>query len=132
MALVAFPSSRLGSQNDLHAFDRVSMRLTSSFSILQADDVDTSVAWALEEMGATFGVDECTLIAYGHAGGVGVVQSWAAQPHPALSGKDLSQLPWLVARVARNEVTAITPMADLPHAAEKDVAYCAYSGVATR
>jgi formate hydrogenlyase transcriptional activator len=132
MALVAFPSSRLGSQDDLHPFERLAMRLSSSFSVLQADDVDTSVAWALEEIGATFGVDECTLIAYGHAGGVGVVQSWAAQPHPALSGKDLSQLPWLVARVARNEVTAITPMADLPHAAEKDVAYCAYSGVATR
>jgi transcriptional regulator with GAF, ATPase, and Fis domain len=132
MALVAFPTSRPGSEEDLHPFERLAVRLSSSFSVLQADDVDTSVAWALEEIGAAFDVDECTLIAYGQGGSVGVVQSWAAPPHPGLNGKDLSQLPFLVARVARNAVTVITPTTEVPHAAEKDVAYNACSGVVAR
>ena len=132
MSLVAFPSSRLGSEQDVPPFERLAIRLSSSFTVLQAEDVETSVLWALEEIGTAFDVDECTLIAYGHAGSAGVVQSWAVQPHPALNGKDLSQLPWLVERVARNAVTVITPTADVPHAAGRDVAYNAYSGVAAR
>ena len=113
-------------------FERLAIRLSSSFSVLQAEDVETSVAWALEEIGTAFDVDECTLIAYGHGGSAGVVQSWAVQPHPALNGKDLSQLPWLVERVARNAVTVITPTADLPHAAGRDVTFNECSGVAAR
>jgi formate hydrogenlyase transcriptional activator len=132
MALVAFPSSRPESEQDVPPFERLAIRLSSSFSVLQAEDVDTSVLWALEEIGTAFDADECTLIAYGHGGSASVVQSWAVQPHPALNGKDLSQLPWLVERVARNAVTIITPTADVPHAAERDVAYNAHSGVAVR
>jgi formate hydrogenlyase transcriptional activator len=132
MSLVAFASTLPGSHDDLHPFEGLAIRLSSSFSVLQTEDVATSVAWALEEIGAAFGADECTLIAYGDGASVSVVQSWAAPPHAALTEQDLSQLPWLVSRLARNAVTVVAPTADLPHAATKDLAHNACSGVAAR
>ena len=80
MTLVAFSPSRLGSQPDLHPFERLAVSLSSSCSRLEADDVDDVVARAVEEIGAAFGADECTLIAFGERGAAKVVRSWAANP----------------------------------------------------
>src|SRR5918994_7745003 len=117
MALVAFSSPRPNHQDDLHPFERLALHLSSCFSTVDAEDADTCVAEALGEIGTTFGVDECTLIAYLERGVVKVVHSWAAAPHPACTDDDLTNMPWLVQRIARNPVVATTPASGLPRAA---------------
>ncbi|HEY6359623.1 MAG TPA: sigma 54-interacting transcriptional regulator [Vicinamibacterales bacterium] len=132
MTLVAFSPSRLGPQPDLHQFERLAVNLSSSFSRLEADDVDDVVARAVGEIGAAFGADECTLIAFGERGAARVVQSWAANPQMPSSDDDVASMPWLVQRLARNAVVAMTPSSDIPHAAAKDREHAARTGIASR
>ena len=109
MAVVAFSSSRLGSQEELTPFERLAVNLSSSFSTLDPDATDAAVARAVEEMAAVLGVDECTLIAFQERGGVSIVHSWAAAPHQPYRDEDLPSLSGLVQRLARNAVVSITP-----------------------
>ena len=48
------------------------------------------------------------------AGVVSVVRSWAAPPHAPCSDEDIAGMPWLLQRLARNAVVAITPTTDCP------------------
>jgi transcriptional regulator with GAF, ATPase, and Fis domain len=132
MATVAFSTSRSGSHEDLHPFERLAVTLSSSFSSLQHDEVEASVGSALEEIGRTFGVDECTLIGYRDRGGPTVMRSWAMSPHSPCTDEDLASMPWLVQRLARNTVVAVTPTAEVPYAARIDRAHAAATGVEAR
>jgi transcriptional regulator with GAF, ATPase, and Fis domain len=131
MALVAFSTSISEPQADLHPFERLAVRLSSSFSALGADEVEASVARALAEIGTTFSVDECTLMVYRDRS-ASIVQSWASPPHPPCTDQDLASMPWLVQRLARNAVVSFTPTADLPHAARTDFEQASASGVEAR
>jgi transcriptional regulator with GAF, ATPase, and Fis domain len=132
MALVAFSTSRPGPHDDLHPFERLAVRLSSRFSSIQADDVDDAVGRALEDIGTTFGVDECTLIALDPARPARVVRSWAASPSAPCTDDDLGRMPWLVQRLARNSAAVLTPMADVPRAAAEDRVHAERTGVAGR
>ena len=132
MATVAFSTSRSGPHEDLHPFERLAVTLSSSFSSLQPDEVEASVGSALEEIGTTFGADECTLIAYLDRGSAAVVRSWAMSPHAPCTDEDLASMPWLVQRLARNTVVAVTPTAQVPYAARIDRAHAAATGVEAR
>jgi transcriptional regulator with GAF, ATPase, and Fis domain len=132
MALVAFSPSRSSQQEDLHPYERLALHLSSCFSTIEPDDVEKCVAEALAGIGTTFGVDECTLVAYCERGVVKVVHSWAAAPHPPTTDDDLASMPWLVQRLARNAVVATTPASDLPAAAAADTEHAARTGVAAR
>ena len=84
MALVAFSPSRPGPQDDLQPFERLAVRLSSCFSSLQADEVEDVVSHALEEVGTTFAVDECTLMAYDGPGRPSGRARGRLPPHPPL------------------------------------------------
>jgi transcriptional regulator with GAF, ATPase, and Fis domain len=132
MTFVAFSASRSGPQEDLHPFERLAVRLSSSFSALQPDEVQPSLARALEEIGTAFGVDECTLIGFRDAGAATVIHSWSAPPHLPVTDQDLSSTPWLIQRLARNTVVTMTPSAEMPHAARRDRAYAERNGFVAR
>src|SRR5688500_13310851 len=132
MATVAFSTSGCGPHEDLHPFERLAVTLSSSFSSLQHDEVEVSVGSALGEIGRTFGVDECTLIAYRDRGGAAVVRSWAVAPHSPCTDEDLAAMPWLVQRLARNAVVAVTPASQVPYAARIDRVHAAATGVEAR
>jgi formate hydrogenlyase transcriptional activator len=132
MALVAFSRNRIASHEELHPFERLAASLSSSFSTLAADEVETAVAQAVEDIGMAFGVDECTLLSFLDAGNPTVLHSWAVPPHVPCRDEDLAHMPWLVQRLARNAVVALTPEMDLPHAAANDRAYAQRSGVVVR
>jgi transcriptional regulator with GAF, ATPase, and Fis domain len=132
MAIIAFSPARSGSQEDLHPFERLAVSLSSSFSSLQADEVEQSVVKALDDIGTSFDVDECTLIVHREIGSAKVVSSWAAPPHPPCTDADLASMPWLVQRLSRNTVVAITPTTDVPHAALKDREHAEQSGISGR
>ena len=120
MPLVAFSPSRPGTPEDLQPFEQLAVRLSSCFSSLQADEVEESLSHALEEVGRTFAVDECTLVAYDGAGSARVAGSWGLPPHPRCTNADIGRMPWLIQRLARNAVTAFTPATDFCHAASAD------------
>ena len=133
MSLVAFSSSRCQPQDDLHPFERLAVKLSSCFSSLRPRDARDAVAHALEDIGTTFSVDECTLIFYeDDRGAARVVHSWAATPHEPCTTQDLTDMPWLVQRLARNTVVALTPAAEIPQAAARDRAHAERSGVVAR
>jgi hypothetical protein len=90
MATVAYSTSRSGPHEDLQPFERLAVTLSSSFSSLQYDEVEACVGSALEEIGTTFGADECTLISYRDRGTAAVFRSWATAPHPPCSDEDLA------------------------------------------
>jgi transcriptional regulator with GAF, ATPase, and Fis domain len=131
MTPVACASSGSAS-NDLHPFEHLAVELSSCFSALLPEDVDGAVARALCDVGAAFGVDECTLIAFGEAGATRVVHSWTAIPLAPCTDQDIAQMKWLVQRLTRNAVVTITPSSDLPHAAEHDLECVQRSGLAAR
>jgi formate hydrogenlyase transcriptional activator len=132
MALVAFTPMRLGPEEDLQPFERLLANVSTRFGTIEADEIDDAVARALEDIGATFAVDDCTLLAFGARDIAQVVHSWAAHPRQPWTEEDVENSPWLVHRLARNTLVAITPATDFPHAAAKDRAHAERTGVGTR
>ena len=132
MALVAFSPSSPAVHEDLQPFEQLAVKLSSCFTSLESDDADASLSQALEQVGRTFAVDECTLVAYDGAGSANVVGSWGLPPHPGCTNVDIARMPWLIQRLARNAVTAFTPATRLCHAASGDRAQAAHSGVVGR
>ena len=120
MALVAFSPSSPAAHEDLQPFEQLAVKLSSCFSSLESDDADASLSQALEQVGRTFAVDECTLVSYDGAGSANVVGSWGLPPHPCCTNVDIARMPWLIQRLARNAVTAFTPATRLCHAASGD------------
>jgi transcriptional regulator with GAF, ATPase, and Fis domain len=131
MALIAFTTGRFHAQEELQPLERLMVSLSSAFNALDVNDTDARVARALEDIGTLFGVDECTLVALAEHG-VSLVHSWAAPSHTPCCDEDLGRMPWLVQRLARNEVVSVTPEMDLPHAAAFDRAHARQSGIGAR
>ena len=132
MALVAFSPTRSGPEEDLQPFERLLTTVSSCLGTIEADETDDAVARVLEDVGTTFAVDDCTLLAFTARDAANVVHSWAAHPHQPWTQEDVSNSPWLVHRLARNTVVAITPATEFPHAAAKDRAHAERTGVVTR
>jgi transcriptional regulator with GAF, ATPase, and Fis domain len=132
MPLVAFSPSRPGTAEDLQPFEQLAVRMSARFSSLQANEAEEALTHALEEVGRTFVVDECTLVSYDGAGSAKVAGSWGLPPHPRCTNADIGRMPWLMQRVARNAVTAFTPTTDFCQAARVDGAQAARSGVVGR
>ena len=132
MALVAFSPSSPTAHEDLQPFEQLAVKLSSCFSSLESNDAETCLSQALEQVGRTFAVDECTLVSYDGAGSAHVVGSWGLPPHPCCTNADIAGMPWLIQRLSRNAVTAFTPATRLCHAASGDRAQAARSGVVGR
>jgi hypothetical protein len=132
MALIAFSPPRGLPLQDLQAGERLIATLSSSFSTLAPDDVAETVTRTLEMVGQAFAADECTLVSYGEPGAVSVAGAWAAPPHRPCGEDDLAEMPWLLQRVARNTVVALTAGTDFPQAAARDREHAVRTGVAAR
>jgi transcriptional regulator with GAF, ATPase, and Fis domain len=120
MSLLAFSSSRPGSSEDIHPFERLLTALSASFSTVDGTDTKESVALALEDIAAACGVGECTLLSLSDRSDAKVVHSWAAHGYDPCRDEDLASMPWLLHRLGCNTVVAVTSAADFPHAAEED------------
>ena len=132
MALIAFSPSRPGSHEDLHPFERLAVSVSTCFTMLQAGDVDEAVARTLHEIAGTFAADECTLLLFGVRVPAQVVQSWASLPQASFTDDDVAGMPWLVQRLARNAVVAVTPLTEWPQAAAKDREHAERRGISAR
>ena len=132
MALIAFTPSNGQPEEHGSAYERLAVSLSSRFSTLEPDDVDAALARALEQIGQAFGVEECTLLAFGEPASPTVTRSWASPPYAPSCDQDLAGMPWLLQRLARNAPVATTPAADLPHAASQDRAHAGRTGLPAR
>jgi len=132
MAIVAFSSARSGSQEDLHPFERLAITLSARFSAVDTNDAEDMVARALEEVGITFGVDDCMFVDCTDRATAKILRAWAAAPYAPCSDDDLANMPWLVQRIRRNIVVATTPATDFPHTAIKDREHAERTGMAAR
>jgi len=108
------------SDHTLRSFEQLAISISSSFSALAADECSERLPDALAAIGAAFGADECTLIAYRGGGDAVVTGSWAADPHQPCTSADLAHLEWLLHRVARNAVAVVTPSSGVPASAAED------------
>jgi transcriptional regulator with GAF, ATPase, and Fis domain len=135
MHTVATPftsSASLELSRELRGFERLAISLSSSFSALGPDEATERVAGALAAIGAAFGAEECTLVAYRARDEAHVVGSWAAGSRQPCSDDDLAELPWMLQRVARNTVVSVTAESDYPEAAAADRASAARTGMVAR
>jgi transcriptional regulator with GAF, ATPase, and Fis domain len=119
-------------RRDLGGPEQLMIALSASFCTLEADDAVERVSRALAEIGATFGGDECTLVAYQAPGEVCVAGSWAAPPHAPVATDDLAGMSWLLARAARGNVVTLAGDKALPEAAGADLSSAARTGIAAR
>jgi transcriptional regulator with GAF, ATPase, and Fis domain len=131
MALIAFSPTRSNAQEELHAFERLLADLSSSFATVEARDAQTAVARALGEIGMALGLDACTLVEFPANQRVSLVHAWAAPPHQPCRDEDLASIPWVLQRLSRNAVIALTPEMDLPQAAAEDRSYAQRTGMAS-
>jgi formate hydrogenlyase transcriptional activator len=131
MAVVAFSSDRVGSQEDLRPFERLLVDLSSNVNGCDQAGAQDVLAKAVEEIGVAFGLDECALIAFGERG-ASVICSWSSAPHPPCRDEDLASMPWLLQRLSRNAVAELTPQMDLPQSAQPDRAHALKTGIAAR
>jgi transcriptional regulator with GAF, ATPase, and Fis domain len=61
-----------------------------------------------------------------------LIHSWAAPPHLPCTKDDIASLPWLLQRLARNNVVLVTPATELPQAADRDRAHAERTGITAR
>ena len=104
----------------LRSFEQLAISISSSFSALAADECSERLPDALAAIGAAFGADECTLVAYRGGGDAVVTGSWAAEGHHPCTADDLAHMEWLLHRVARNAVAVVTPSSSVPASAAED------------
>jgi len=131
MSVVAFSSPRSESSDTLHPFERLLATVSTAFSSVDPDGMNAVIDRALEDIGTAFGMDECAMLAFdGQA--VRVVASWAVAPASRWTEEDLTAMPWLAQRLARNAVVAINANTDLPQIAAPDRAHAEQMGVGAR
>jgi formate hydrogenlyase transcriptional activator len=132
MTLTACASPSSVSQRDLEPFERLVADLSSTFSTIDSEDADTALAQALGRTASLFGADECTLVAYGERGEATLVSSWAGAASMVCRREDVAEMPWLLQRVARNTVVAVTAATELPQVATRDREYARRTGLVAR
>jgi transcriptional regulator with GAF, ATPase, and Fis domain len=120
---------------ELSSFEHFAMSLSSLFRKVEADEPDAIAAQlekALEAIGTAFGADECTLVTYDAHGEASVAGSWAASPRDRCTTDDLADMPWLLQRVVRGAVVAVTTESSYPRAAAADRAHAERTGSVAR
>ena len=131
----ATPPVTLEPWRELSAFEQFAMSLSSVLRKSEPDQPEAAAApieAALEAIGTAFGADECTLVAYDTHGEASVAGSWAAGPHDSCTNDDLAEMPWLLQRVVRGAVVAVTTESSYPQSAAADRAHAARTGCVAR
>jgi transcriptional regulator with GAF, ATPase, and Fis domain len=116
---------------NLHPFERLMITLSSAFTAVDAESVSVTVTHAVEDIGAAFAMDECTLIGFDQ-GSAHVVGSWASHPAGPCTDEDLVAMPWLMQRLTRNAVVSTSTATEFPHMAAQDRAHAERTGITAR
>ena len=134
-ATFAPPAIALETWRELSQFEQFALTLTSSLQMTEPDATAVTTEQleaALESIGTAFGADECTFVTYDAHGKVSLAGSWAAPPHQPCTPADLDDMPWLLQRVVRGVVVAITSDSGYPQSAAADRAHALRTGSVAR
>ena len=131
MAVVAFSSDRVGRRRSCDRSNACSSicRQTSTAAIGRRED---AVANAVEESRRGVRRRRVRTDRLRRARRVGNPLAGRRAPHPPCRDEDLASMPWLLQRVSRNAVAALTPQMDVPQSAQPDRAHALKTGIAAR
>jgi formate hydrogenlyase transcriptional activator len=114
MSILSMSSSRPLPETELEHITQLAVTLSGRLARLHCDDITQAIAEALQRVAAETCVDLCQLIEFSELGTV----ARAHVPTRAANGDDRQRTPaseeWLVARLARGDVVAISRPEELP------------------
>jgi formate hydrogenlyase transcriptional activator len=114
MSVVTMPSSRTLPDVEIEQLTRLTLMLSSRLARLPLEDLDPVLAETLEQIAAATGVKSCRLVEFDASGS-------AARTHHSTGAVGRDERPaadeWLVERLGRGEVVAISRPDDLPREA---------------
>ena len=120
MSVLTMPSSRPSSETELEAITQLAVSLSGQLTRVHEDGIAQVIAEALRRVAAATRVDGCQFVELDESGTVGQIFTSAG---PALNdgqGQVPGPDPWLVARLTRGEVVAVSQLEDLPREATSE------------
>jgi transcriptional regulator with GAF, ATPase, and Fis domain len=111
MSLIAFSTAHPANDVELQRFERLAVTLSSQFARLQVEGIGTAITAALEQVARLIDVESITLIEFTDGGTIDALHAW-----PAVSATFPTAGPpeWLLDRLVRDEVVAVSRPEDLP------------------
>jgi formate hydrogenlyase transcriptional activator len=128
MDAIPIATARAIAEGNLDSSDRLIIALSSRFTRLHVDEIEPAIAGALEEIGTTVGVDASRLLELTEDGAVSVAHAWL---RPGTTRLDPVLRPWLLTRLARSELVAVTRADDLPPDAGPEREFARRTGVSS-
>src|SRR5262245_22784187 len=115
MQAVALSSSPTEPAVDLQPFERLAATVSSRFARMHIDEIGPALAGALEQLARAVDVDASALVEFAENGSVSATHTWpdggtAFGPMGSPGGPPQ----WLVDRLARHELVAVSHAGDLP------------------
>jgi transcriptional regulator with GAF, ATPase, and Fis domain len=118
MSVIAISSKRIVPETELQQFEQLAVTLAGRLTHLPAESIGPAIAEALEQVAAAMGVGACQLIEFTEAGAV--ARSHFPTRAPSVSdGASATPVAeeWLIGRLARGEMVAISRLDELPREA---------------
>jgi formate hydrogenlyase transcriptional activator len=113
MTAIPFSSSRTRPDMELEQFERLAVTLSSRLTRLHLEEIAPAIASALGQIASAMSVDTCRLVEFGE-GGVVAREHVPVRSENENSDPALVPPPWLIDRLARGELVAISQPEDLP------------------
>src|SRR5688572_12642373 len=112
MSVVNMSSSRSLSDTTFERIAQLAVTLSGELTRVHLEDVAPVIAGALDEIADNVGIDSCVLVELAESGIV--ARTYAASRMSADAQSEAAPDDWLVARLARGEVVAVSRLDDLP------------------
>jgi formate hydrogenlyase transcriptional activator len=113
MSAIAISSSRFRSDIELQEFERLAVSLSSRLTRLHLEEITPAIASALDQVASAMSGDSCRLVEFAEGGAVARVHV-SARTANAQEDQALASARWLIERLARGELVAISRPEDLP------------------
>ena len=118
MSVIAMSSTRVVPETALEQFEQLAVALSGRLTRLHIEGTGLAVAQALDQIAAAIGVDTCQLIEFTDAGTVARSHFPARTVHiPDKPSEASVPEDWLIERLGRGEMVAISRLEDLPREA---------------
>ena len=117
MSVLTMPSSRTLSETELEDLTQLAVTLSGQLTRVQENGLAQAVAEALQRVAAATRVDGCQFIELDESGTVRQIHTPAGTAKNDRQGPVSGPGTWLVARLARGEVVAVSRPEDLPREA---------------
>ena len=116
MPVLSMSSSRVVPEADLDELAQLAMRFSRRLTRVHLEEIGPAIAEALNQIAAATGVDACRLVELTESGSVAHVHSPTSDASEGQQQRPVSE-GWLIERLARGELVAISRPEELPREA---------------